>query len=89
MRRRRRPPHGGKKVSRHGGNRYWKNTPVAWEFYDLTIHRHEMRNRYGDPEYREVIADLKRELRAMRERLGETDARYPRLEEIIAAHWNE
>ena len=32
---------------------------------------------------------LKRELRRVRERLGETDEAYPRLQAIIEAHWND
>jgi uncharacterized sulfatase len=79
--------HGGKRVTRHGGNRYFRSTPPAWEFYDLRVDPKEMHNRYSDPRYRDLIADLKRELKKTREALGETDAAYPKLQKIIAAHW--
>lgn len=71
------------------GNRYFSNTPAAWEFYDLQKDPSEMRNEYGNPDYADVIAGLKTELSGMRARLGETDAKYPHIEEIIEAHWND
>ncbi|HCC71785.1 MAG TPA: acetylglucosamine-6-sulfatase, partial [Bacteroidales bacterium] len=81
--------HGGKEVTKYGGNRYWVNTPVAWEFYDLEKDPGEMKNRYNDPEYREIIEDLKLELKDMREELNETDEKYPRIQKIINEHWND
>lgn len=81
--------HGGRKIERHGGNRYWKNTPVAWEFYDLTKDPKEMHNRYKDAGYQNVINEMKDELKKVRGELNETDERYPRLQKIIAAHWDD
>ena len=62
------------------------NTPVAWEFYDLEKDPHEMKNEYGNPEYAPIIAEMKAELRRTREELGETDAKYPKIQEIIDAN---
>ena len=76
-------------VNNPDGNRYLANTPPAWEFYDLQKDPGEMRNEYGNPEYAEVIAGLKTELSGMRGRLDETDAKYPHIEEIVEAHWND
>ncbi len=81
--------HAGRVVERHGGNRYWKNTPAAWEFYDLTSDPQEMHNRYRDPKYAEVIAKLKKELRSIRRELGDTDDGRARIRAIIDAHWND
>lgn len=81
--------HAGKKREGKDGNRFWKSTPAAWEFYDLTQDPHEMHNRYGDPAYRDVIAKLKRELKRLREELGDTDERFPRIKKIVDAHWDD
>ena len=81
--------HKNKPVTRHGGNRYWANTPAAWEFYDLTKDPKEMHNRYGDKKYAKVIADLKKKLKKLRADIGETDKKYPRIQRIIDAHWDD
>jgi arylsulfatase A-like enzyme len=64
-------------------------TPAAWEFYDLEKDPHEMRNRYDDPEYREVIARMKVQLRKVRGVLNETDTKYPAVRKIINEHWDQ
>ncbi len=81
--------HNKRPVTRHEGNRFFKSTPAAWEFYDLSRDPHEMHNRYGDPQYRQAIASLKAELRRLREELGDTDREHPKIREIIDAHWND
>ena len=63
-------------------------TPPAWEFYDLEKDPHEMNNVYDDPSHAATIADLKAELRRLRERYDETDAGYPGVQAIIDAHWD-
>jgi arylsulfatase A-like enzyme len=65
------------------------NTPVAWEFYDLTNDPEELVNRYSDIRYQSVIADLKNEMRNQRKRYNETDKDYPHLQKIIDAHWQQ
>jgi len=79
--------HNKRLVTRHEGNRFWKNTPAAWEFYNLVEDPYEMNNRYQDPDCQEIIQSLKKELKALREELGDTDAKHPRIREIIDAHW--
>ena len=64
-------------------------TPAAWEFYDLETDPGEMTNQYGNPEYAEVIAAMKRQLRETRAELGETDVKYPEVRKIIDAHWDD
>jgi len=81
--------HRGKPVERHGENRFWADTPAAWEFYDLQRDPHEMQNRYRDPEYAKVIATMKSELRVLRKQIGDTDDNNPRIRRIIDAHWGE
>ncbi len=81
--------HNERLVTKHGGNRFWKNTPVAWEFYDLSKDPHEMNNRYGDPDYQAIVSSLKLQLKRLREEIGDTDQDYPRIQEAIKAHWDE
>ena len=81
--------HGGREVTKFAGNRYWENTPVAWEFYDLEKDSKEMHNRYRDPAYQETIAQLKRELKKVRQQINETDKNHPRIQKIIDAHWDD
>ena len=80
------------------GSMWWKGegnsypirpTPVAWEFYDLSKDPTEGHNQYGNPEYQQVIADLKKELRKQREELNETDKNFPRFAKVIDAHWED
>lgn len=78
-------------------NHYWatqyygieKETPHTWEFYDLKNDPEELNNRYNDPRYKEIIAQLKKELKTQREELNETDANYPEIKAIIDKHWND
>jgi uncharacterized sulfatase len=81
--------HAGKVVKGRDGNRFWKDTPAAWELYDLQRDPHEMHNRCRDPEYAEVVASMKSELRAVRSRLGDVDADNPRIRGVIDAHWDD
>jgi len=73
---------------------YWGSqadiiTPPGWELYDLQKDPHEMNNRYGQPEYAEVVKELKSKLRLLREQLNETDANYHHIQKIIDEHWND
>ncbi|MGJ8738394.1 sulfatase family protein [Zobellia laminariae] len=71
------------------GNDFDQDTPAAWEFYDLKKDPKEMNNAYADPAYAETIADLKKELLRLRENLNETDKKYPHIQKVIDAHWND
>jgi uncharacterized sulfatase len=48
-----------------------------------------MHNRYGQAKYKDTIADLKRQLKKLREDLGETDEKYPRIAKIIEDNWDK
>ena len=67
---------------------YRKNTPHAWEFYDLVRDPQEMHNRYRDPNYQKIIRGLKADLIAVREEIGDADQDHPRIREIIKANWD-
>jgi uncharacterized sulfatase len=64
-------------------------TPAAWEFYDLSEDPRELHNRYGDPRYEQLIADLKEELARQRDAFNEGDEDYPHIQAVIDAHWND
>lgn len=46
--------------------------PPEWELFDLARDPHEMRSVYAEPEYTDVIAELKEELHRLRVALGDT-----------------
>ena len=64
--------HGGHNVPRHDGVRTERYklinfyTEQKWEFYDLEKDPNEVHNRYGDPEYGNIIQNLKNELDELR-----------------------
>ena len=70
------------------GNDFTRKTPVAWEFYDLTKDPKELNNAYGNPAYKEIIADLKQELKQLREDLDETDKNFPHIQKVIDTYWD-
>lgn len=65
------------------------STPVAWELYDMLNDPDELVNRYNDPNYQNIIKELKVELKNQRELLNETDKKYPHIQEVIEKHWND
>jgi uncharacterized sulfatase len=70
------------------GNRYWVNTPPAWELYDLEKDPHEMVNQYNNPEYKDIVTKLKAELKKVRQDIGDIDAeRFPKIQKIIDENW--
>ena len=71
------------------GNRYDFETPPAWEFYDLKNDPEETVNRYADPKYAGIIKELKGELKQLRIELNETDDKYPHIQKVIEAHWDD
>lgn len=64
-----------------------KPTLPAWEFYDLEKDPGENYNAYNDPAYAEIIKELKVELLTHRNQLGDTDADFPIMQQIIAKNW--
>ncbi len=79
----------GRKNTRNDGNRYYPNTPPAWEFYDLKTDPKEMTNQYANPKYKSTIAKLKKDLKQKRAELNETDEKYPRIQKIIDENWDK
>lgn len=79
--------HGGHKVINKSGNRYWEDTPVAWELYDLENDPQEMYNQYDNPEYAEVVKELKAELGEIRKEIGDTDEDFPKIYKMVQNHW--
>jgi len=51
----------------------------GWELYDLQKDPLEMNNVHGYPEYQEVTAALKQQLRELKEANGDDDRMYPQL----------
>ena len=60
-----------------------RQTPAAWEFYDLKKDPSEMKNLYPDPQYSKIIKAMKVELKKTRADLNETDEKYPHIQAII------
>ncbi len=54
-------------------------TPPEWELFDLKKDPQEMNNVYHDSGYTDVVKKLKAELLQLKERLGDTDDRFPEL----------
>ena len=79
------------------GKHYWatqyygidRETPHSWELYDLRNDPHELHNRYNDPQYKEVIVDLKKQLKQLRIDLNETDKNYPEIQKIVDKYWDK
>jgi len=63
-------------------------TAPAWEFYDMEKDPKENHNAYNDPEYAEIIKEMKIELQKQREIFGDTDSKYPEMQEVFRTSWN-
>ena len=66
-----------------------RQTPAAWEFYDLEKDPFEMKNVYPSPEYRAIIEAMKVDLKKTRAELNETDEKYAHIQAIIDANWEK
>lgn len=62
-------------------------TVPHWELYDLEKDPLEMNNVYANPDYEEVVAGLKRDLLALKVRVGDTDEAYPELIQLNEKVW--
>ncbi|TWU32325.1 hypothetical protein Poly41_58110 [Novipirellula artificiosorum] len=62
-------------------------TPPAWELYDVKSDPLEMNNLYGDPQYTDIAAQLKEQLKATRAEVKDSDADYAHVAGIISRHW--
>ena len=63
-------------------------TPPAWELYDLVKDPKETVNQYDNPEYADVVQDLKAQLAALREQVGDTGEDFPATERVIQEFWD-
>jgi arylsulfatase A-like enzyme len=63
-------------------------TPAAWELYDLRKDPHENVNQYDNPEYKSVVADLKKELKKRREEIKDTDEKFPHMKAVVEEFWD-
>ena len=81
--------HDKKQIMDKDGNRYWDSTPAAWEFYDLKKDPREMHNQYSNPEYHEIISEMKQMLKQKRKEIGDTDDKFPRIKKIVQSHWDK
>lgn len=64
------------------------NTP-AWEFYDLMKDPYEDKNQYNNPEYSEIISNLKKEMIELRQTVNDTDKDNSAMKDILTNHWNK
>ena len=62
-------------------------TDPGWELYDLEKDPLETTNVYADPAYAEDVKRLKRELRELKEEVGDTDDAYPELQALCEKLW--
>ncbi len=63
-------------------------TAPVWEFHDLQTDPYEDHNMYNDPEYADIIKEMKRELLELRKQYKDTDQETPRMQEIInTCYW--
>ncbi|WP_298287460.1 sulfatase [Lutibacter sp.] len=60
-----------------------ETTAPTWEFYDLANDPHENHNQYQNPNYAEIIKDMKLELVKQRKAYGDTDDNYPIINELL------
>ena len=54
----------------------------AWDFYDLEEGPHENHNLYNDPKYAPIIRQMKKDLLNLRKEVGDTDEKYPEMQEL-------
>jgi len=62
------------------------STP-SWEFYDLANDPHENKNQYSNPEYAEIIREMKADLLKLRKETRDMDQNSPRMKEIMDQYY--
>jgi arylsulfatase A-like enzyme len=77
----------GQHLGMKGAHR--ENTEPAWEFYDLQKDPAENHNAYDEPQYSEIISDMKNELKELRAQVGDTDEQFPEMQPLIENYWNK
>ena len=63
-------------------------TPPGWELYDLTADPTEVVNLYDDPAHADLVAELKSQLAALREHVGDTGEDHPAAERVVREFWD-
>lgn len=61
----------------------------SWDFYDLQNDPHENHNAYNDPKYAPVIKQMKKDLLRLRKETGDTDGKYPEMQELLEKYYNK
>lgn len=62
-------------------------TTPAWEFHDLQVDPKEDKNMYNEPQYQDIIKEMKQELLTLRQEVGDTDTDTPRMKEIMDQYY--
>jgi len=65
------------------------SNPRLWDFFDLKKDPHELHNAYNEPEYHNIIKQMKKEILRQRKILGDTDDDNPQMKEVIDKHFIE
>lgn len=65
-----------------------KQTPPAWELYDLAADPEELNNVYDQPNYQRVVIELKETLRKLRLEIGDDGSHFPACEEVVKEFWD-
>ena len=65
-----------------------KQTPPAWELYDLRKDKAELNNVYDNPKYAKVRDRLKKQFARMRKRIGDDGSHHPECEKVIQEFWD-
>ena len=89
------PGHVGIRTKRHKLIYYYGcnyeggyQTPPGWELYDLKKDPHETVNQYDSPEYSETVARLKKQLAALRRKVGDDGRDFPKCEAVVQEFWD-
>jgi arylsulfatase A-like enzyme len=65
-----------------------KQTPPAWELYDLRKDPQEINNVYDSPAYAKVRDRLKKQFASLRKKIGDDGTHYPECEKIVQEFWD-
>ncbi|MGK0238441.1 MAG: arylsulfatase A-like enzyme [Candidatus Pelagisphaera sp.] len=65
-----------------------KQTPPAWELYDLNRDPSELNNVYDNPEYKNVRNQLKAQFAQLRLDVGDDGSHYPETEKVVQEFWD-
>ena len=68
---------------------HYRPSPPGWELYDLKEDPGELKNVYDDPQYSDVIKNLKVELLKLKKQYGDTDDIYPDLMKVREQVWDD